>query len=272
VKTQGHGECRLKPLQFWRHRFKRGQKFDRLTIVRRVPNSGLGWSTKWQCLCSCGQTTFLIANRLVSGRTKSCGCLQRDKARAAAKHGMCTAPIYKRWHAMIERCTNPKHKYFKYYGGRGITVCRRWRTSFQNFIDDLPRMPRPGMTLDRIKNNKGYTLGNVRWATREEQSNNIRSNVLLTFRGKTMSVARWARHLGCRARAIHSRLERGWSAAEALSTPFTGKWLVNVRRGTDRCSQCDKKAQARGYCPAHYQRLRKSGAFKRNHKLGGANG
>jgi hypothetical protein len=74
---------------------------------------------------------------------------------------------------MITRCENPKNKDYHNYGGRGITVCERWRTSFVNFLEDVGDRP-PGTTLDRINNELGYMPGNTRWSTNLEQRHNQR--------------------------------------------------------------------------------------------------
>lgn len=99
------------------------------------------------------------------------------------KHGYSTggiSKIYRRWYQMNERCRNPKHPDYKYYGGRGIRVCKRWQSSIKNFISDMG-MPKEGMTLERINNNRGYSKANCKWASRWVQSRNKRNSALILF-------------------------------------------------------------------------------------------
>lgn len=119
---------------------------------------------------------------------------------------------------MLSRCLNPKAADFPRYGGRGITVCAHWQESFQAFLEDVGERP-PGMTLDRIKVNRGYEPGNVQWASARQQSNNKRTNRLLTFEGKTQSVAQWAVDTGLTTHAIHGRLRAGWNIERVLTIP-----------------------------------------------------
>ncbi len=124
---------------------------------------------------------------------------------------------------MRQRCENPRNPRYKDYGGRGIKVCDQWQ-SFENFLADMGMQP-PGRTLERNDNDRGYEPGNCRWATRTDQASNTRINNRLTYNGKTMTIAEWARHLGVRDQLIRVRLSRGWSTADALSTDTinTGK-------------------------------------------------
>ena len=119
---------------------------------------------------------------------------------------------------MIARCTRPTNKRFKDYGGRGISVDPRWR-EFTAFLADMGECPN-GLTLERIDNNGNYTKENCKWATWAEQYANTRRLRLLTFSGKTMGVAAWARHLNVNVNVLYSRLDHhGWSIEETLSIP-----------------------------------------------------
>jgi hypothetical protein len=126
--------------------------------------------------------------------------------------------LYGTWHAMISRCENPDHLAWKFYGGRGIKVCRRWHI-FENFLNDMS--PRPeGKTLDRYPNKNGdYKPGNVRWATWDQQHSNRRSNHLITFRGRTLTVWQWADAVNMKPITLLSRIRYGWPIEDALTIP-----------------------------------------------------
>lgn len=122
------------------------------------------------------------------------------------------------WRSMIQRCTNPKNRAYHLYGGRGITVCDRWRFSFAYFVADMGKRPL-GTELDRYPNNDGnYEPGNCRWATSSQNSNNRRGNKIITFRGVSRTLAQWADHLQIDRRLIAHRLRMGWAIGRALST------------------------------------------------------
>lgn len=150
-----------------------GRKFNYLTVIERAANEVRGHSihARWLCRCDCGKTITVVSTALRSGRTKSCG-----HARGIVKHRMVGTPEYSTWYGMITRCTNPRQPAYKNYGGRGITVCERWRNSFAEFFTDMG--PRPeGLSLDRINNDGNYEPGNCRWATRREQRLNSRKPI-----------------------------------------------------------------------------------------------
>lgn len=119
---------------------------------------------------------------------------------------------------MKERCRYLKHKSYKYYGERGITVCERWLESFWNFLEDMG--PKPlGQTLDRIDNDLSYYKDNCRWSTSVEQNSNKRSNVKITHEGDTRTAQQWARCLGMDVSVIYKRLKRGWTPQQVLKPP-----------------------------------------------------
>jgi hypothetical protein len=126
-------------------------------------------------------------------------------------------PTYAVWRGLRQRCQNPYHKQFAAYGGRGIKVCERW-SSFVNFLADMGTKP-PGMSLDRIDNDKGYSKDNCRWATSKEQNNNRRDNRHVTVGGETRTIAEWADVRKMPSYLIYQRLRRGWTAERAVTPP-----------------------------------------------------
>jgi hypothetical protein len=151
-----------------------GKAFARLTVVQWAGRNWKG-DLLWECLCDCGTSRVVLGRSLTSGTCKSCGCLNLEVAISSnTKHGMSRTAIYHAWVAMIERCDNPKNKAYKNYGGRGITVCERWRESVANFVADMGPRPSKRHTLDRINNDGNYEPTNCRWATWDVQSRNKR--------------------------------------------------------------------------------------------------
>jgi hypothetical protein len=199
-------------------------RFGRLVVIADAGKGKRCWM--WSCLCDCGATKTIPSGSLTSGDTKSCGCLRRDLARnvgdRSRTHGKSKQSIYAIWDSMIARCTKPSRKDFHRYGGTGVTVCDRWKT-FQNFYDDMGDRP-PGMSLDRIRNDQGYSPENCRWATTKQQNRNQKSNLLLTSAGETRCLAEWAEIKGIKQVTLHCRLRRGWDVDKALNTPIERKY------------------------------------------------
>lgn len=208
------------------HRFKdmTGMKFNRLTVCERVENKGEGVKAKaqWKCLCECGNTTIVGSSSLRRGNTKSCGCLKIEANIANGKklnfiHGMDRTLTHNTWTSMLQRCNYPQHKSYDLYGGRGITVCDRWM-DFRNFYADMGDR-KPGFSLDRINNGKGYYPENCRWATSFEQQNNRRDNIWISAFGRNETIANWSREVGLAETTILQRIGSGMTPEMALSTP-----------------------------------------------------
>jgi len=202
-----------------------GQRFVRLLVVARVGNRGP--RVTWKVVCDCGETGVVLGCNLTSGNTRSCGCLNREVTLArVTTHGESKTAEYDVWTGIKNRCANENEPAFKNYGGRGIRVCVRWLDSFENFLLDVGRRPSAMHTLERVNNDGNYEPGNVRWATRTEQSRNRRSNKMLTFGSETMCLAAWAERVGLSSDCIAERLRLGWSIDQALTLS------KGVRRGT----------------------------------------
>jgi hypothetical protein len=197
-----------------------GSKFARWSIV---DSDG---SNRLLCRCECGVERSVARYLLVSGGSKSCGCLRRDRQRERSKYrGASTygqrsrqRPEYAAWYHAIQRCHDKNCISYPSYGGRGILVCERWRNSFLTFLADIGSRPGRGYSLDRIDNDKGYEPSNCRWATDSEQQQNKRSTPYITFDGKTLPLAGWAIKVGVSRHALCQRLRNGWNVERALTT------------------------------------------------------
>lgn len=172
---------------------------------------------RWKCRCDCGNDVEVDGCCLRRGSARSCGCQPTYQ-----KHGMTKHPVYQVWCALKSRCLNPGNACYSHYGERGISVCGKWKESFEAFYADVGDRPSPMHTIERINNDGNYEPGNCRWATRAEQNENTRQTRLLSHNGETLSVGKWARKTGIQRKTITSRIDRlGWSVGRALTTPVT---------------------------------------------------
>lgn len=200
-----------------------GQIFGRLVVIGRSENTPRGM-TKWLCKCDCGNTTTPISGNLKLGRVSSCGCIRKEQLSARntltkTKHKLCHTVEYKTWGAMFTRCTNKKADSYPAYGGRGISVCERWK-SFDLFLEDMGKRPSDNHSIDRIDPNGNYEPSNCRWATRRDQNYNKRTTVFITHEGESKNIDQWAEIYGLPYKVILARLNKS-KVGGSLFRPLT---------------------------------------------------
>lgn len=191
-----------------------GNHFSHWTILYYVGQGQHG--SEWYCECKCGIRRIVDGYRLRKSVSRSCGC-----ANGQEFHRQSHTPEYYLWKAMKRRTGSPNDSQYHNYGGRGITVCERWRKSFSNFLADMGPRPTPKHQLERVNNEGPYAPTNCVWATRHEQCRNRRTNTPLTYKGETKTLLDWAQDLGMYRETLRDRIRRGWSVEQALETPVT---------------------------------------------------
>jgi len=189
-----------------------GQRFGRLIVISRGENTKTGQTT-WVCKCDCGKNITPQAANIKNNRVRSCGCIRKEQLSARSKltmtkHGLCKTPEYKTWGGMFTRCTNKKADSYPAYGGRGISVCERWK-SFDLFLEDMGKRPSHKHSIDRIDPNGNYEPENCRWATLRDQNYNKRNTIFVTHDGESKNIDQWAEIYGIPYKVILRRLNHG---------------------------------------------------------------
>lgn len=191
-----------------------GRRYGILTVISRETNDKCG-NRRWLCRCACGVKKAIHASNLP--RIQSCGCLKAklngDKHRT---HGQSKTDIYLIWQAMINRCERPETDSYPRYGGRGIRVCDRWRSSFEDFKSDMGWRPF-GTSLERKNRDGNYEPSNCKWATAKEQGRNKSNNALITAFGQTRCLTEWAEVRKFPYSTLKKRYLRGIRGEEIFS-------------------------------------------------------
>jgi hypothetical protein len=192
-----------------------GERYGRLVVTLAPIREGRYLYA--EVLCDCGQVKVVIQNSLLKGLSKSCGCLNKEMIAArSVTHGMRGHRVYPVWNMVVQRCTNPNHPQWKDYGGRGITVTKRW-LKFENFLADMGEPPDAKLSIERKNNNLGYYKANCKWATRKEQARNKRNNRMFEYMGKERCVAEIAEMTSMPYMRLYQRLVTyGWIVAQAV--------------------------------------------------------
>lgn len=206
-----------------------GQRFGRLVAIEhagRVVNRSGFRTTLWRCKCDCGKESIVRYPLLVSGNTRSCGCLEQENKERMMKLSQQANrksvsrdfegkledhPLYKTWKSMLTRCYNPNSISYKNYGARGVKICDRWRgyLGFENFIKDMGERP-DGTTLDRIDYNGNYEPSNCHWATSDEQANNRTDNIYIIVGDRKITAKQFCKALGLNYWVAIKQIQRGY--------------------------------------------------------------
>lgn len=207
------------------------ETFGRLTTIGprfMLPVGTQGEKASHQvCLCNCGsEFRVVLVASLVSGKSQSCGCVQKQKLVARnqsnARHGMTGTPEHKTWAGMIKRCEDKGNASYGNYGARNVKVCPEWRdplTGFMQFYSDMGPKPALDYEIERKDVNGNYCPENCCWIPPHEQKYNTRRSHMLTYQGKTQCIALWERDSGLSQNTIHRRIIAGWPVEKILSTP-----------------------------------------------------
>lgn len=200
---------------------KSGQRYGRLTVIRRTENSK---HPKWECVCDCGNIKSIYQSNLISGDAKSCGCYSlEEKIKNNTTHGLSKTRLFRIYQGMKNRCYNQNIKGYKDYGAKGIIICKDWLDDFVSFYNwSLKNSYADNLTIDRINTNGNYEPNNCRWATMKEQENNRTNNHLITFQNKTQTLSQWADEIKMDMNRLYSRIVKlGWSVEKAITTPVS---------------------------------------------------
>ena len=197
-----------------------GKKFGKLEVIG-VHDTG-SRKTYYVCQCDCGNVKVVRADSLISGATKSCGCIKKeqDKTNLTAnhRHKMSGTRIYETWQDMKRRCYNKQNARYDRYGGRGIKVCEEWLNDFQSFYDwAISNGYSDDLTIDRIDNDGNYEPSNCRWSTAKEQCNNRGSNINITIGNATKSLMCWCEIFNVDYKKVYARYKRnGYEGIDRL--------------------------------------------------------
>lgn len=192
-------------------------KGSRLTVIEYVGNDKFNHKM-WRCKCDCGNEIITETHRLVTGKTRSCGCLKQEGNNR--RHGKCYSRLNRIYRKMKQRCFNINNPRYSDYGGRGITVCEEWlgENGFENFYEwSMNNGYQDDLSIDRLDNDGNYEPDNCRWTTVKEQVRNTRRNIFITANGETHTLAEWSEITGIRYTKLLARIRKlKWEPERAL--------------------------------------------------------
>lgn len=199
-----------------------GKRFGRLTVLPEIQERKNNSMRKYLCRCDCGNYTWVTSTNLTSGNTRSCGCLSKEMIHTLSrKHGMSQTRIYNIWRKMISRCEKEYDNCYKRYGAVGISVCEEWH-NFENFYKwSMENGYNDHMTIDRINGQGNYEPSNCRWVSYKVQANNLKTNIIVEYKGEQKTLSQWADDYGIPYKTLHQRYRiNHWDFERALTQPL----------------------------------------------------
>ncbi len=205
-----------------------GKRYGRWIILAEgIPQKFGKYYHKYvKAKCDCGTESNIGLSMLKTGNSTSCGCFGREwSSKNATTHGLCMkdgerSREYTIWTKMKYRCLNPNSKDYAHYGGRGITVCDRWKNSFPNFIADMGYRPSSDYSIERIKVNEGYNPDNCKWIPKREQPKNTRVTKLIEHNGEKLDLTDWCKKLNLNYHMMRHRVnDLKFDFSEAIKYP-----------------------------------------------------
>lgn len=184
-----------------------GEKFGRLTVLEDAGFTTTGARKKlFKCICDCGKIVIVKRNSLISGHTKSCGCLEIEtKKTNNLKHGLRHHPLYTTWLNIKDRCNNPNNTHYKNYGKRGIKMCKNWSDDFKSFYDwAINNGYKEGLSIERLDVNKSYSPNNCSWIPFNEQERNKTTTKLFIYNNKEYTIPELAKLFNKHEQTLYS--------------------------------------------------------------------
>lgn len=203
-----------------------GKEFNYLTIIKEVSSHLKDGGRCVEAKCRCGSVKTYILIKLKKGITKSCGCYKGDKGKHLVKHGLTYHPLSDIWSAIIQRCTNPKNKAYRYYGGRGVTICDEWRNDFKPFYDwCMMNGWEKGMEVDKDIKGTGFLYSPEMCIVTTQRLNRTydKTSKVVEYMGGSKTTVEWAYMYGLSSHTVWNRLNIGWDIERALKTPVKRK-------------------------------------------------
>lgn len=202
-----------------KHIINPGDRFGRWTIIKEI--SSYKRMRRFQCQCDCGTIKNVFIGSLISGKSKSCGCLAHEQAKFINyKNGLYKTRLHCIWQNMVQRCYNSNRHEYPNYGGRGICMCNEWRNDFKSFYDwSMSHGYADNLSIDRINGSGNYEPSNCRWATISQQNCNLRTNRIIAYNGESKPLSEWSKSLGINYKTLEKRVKK-WGIEKAFNTPI----------------------------------------------------